>query len=131
MGANSYNPTTKMFTSGGVQYYILGTIDQTATSACTPCVGSWSVVSDLCEGSSCAGLTRSIKCNGPGSCPADSAKLYPSGSAGVTVNVPCGTANCLRADLASTFTGCFDGTTSVTCGGNKYRQYTLTGLGGV
>ncbi len=127
MDANAYNATTKMFTSsGGAQYYILGAIDQTAASSCTPCVGYWSVVSDKCEGSSCFDLTRTIKCNGPGNCPADSAKNYPAGLADATTTVKCGMVKCLRATLANTFTGCFDGTTSVTCGGNRFRQYTLS-----
>jgi hypothetical protein len=129
MDANAYNATTKMFTSGGVQYYILGAIDQTVASSCTPCVGTWSVTSDNCEGSSCAGLFRTIKCNGPGNCPANTTLGYPSGIAGTTTTVPCGTVKCLRATLANTFTGCFDGTTSVTCGGNRFRQYALSGLG--
>jgi hypothetical protein len=131
MNANAYNSTNKTVTVGGVTYYVIGTIDKTVASACTPCQGTWTVQTDGCEGSQCADLTRTIKCVGPGNCPADPSRLYPLGVPGETKTVFCGTvANCARAVLASTFTGCFDGTTSVNCGGNKYRQYTLNPMSG-
>jgi len=129
MDANAYNPTTKLFTSGTTTYYILGTVDQ-STVACPQCApGAWTIptATNFCEGTTCSGLNRTITCAGPGDCAATSE--FSAGKAGESRTIPCGKQLCARAALAQTYTGCFDGNnSSVSCGGNKYRQYNVTPL---